>query len=137
MATKTNKQKIQKHIVWKWLANLWAVLTLILYLIDFFSGNKYNASAGATSVIYISLLGLYAGSKEFDRWTSSHPSVSYGETFIILWTVTMILMALWAPFSQGRLSVPSEAVTTYIAVLGVYAITQKSKNLNIKNRNKS
>lgn len=131
---KTSNISVSKNLIWKWLANLWAILTILLYLVDFFSGNKYNASAGATSVIYISLLGLYAGSKEFDRWTSTHRSISFGEIFIVLWTALMVMMAVLAPFSQGKLTVPSEAITTYIAVLGVFAITQKSKNLNTKRR---
>ena len=125
-----------KNNFWKWLTNIWTLIVLALYLIDFFSGNKYNASVGVISVIYISLLSLYVGSKEFDRWTRKYQSVAHGELFVILWSVIIVVMAISATFSEGRYHIPSEVLATYIAVLGVFAITQKSKHLKKSKRYK-
>jgi hypothetical protein len=39
------------------------------------------------SVVYIGVLGLFASTKEFDRWYDLHESRHPGELFVIAWTL--------------------------------------------------
>ncbi|MFA6197663.1 MAG: hypothetical protein WC734_00715 [Patescibacteria group bacterium] len=119
---------------WKYIADFWSIMTIGLYTLDFFSKNKYNSAAGAISVLFISILGLYAGSKEFDRWTRGHASKFHGEYYVPIWTFIIALLSLLAVFSHGQYQLPSEAVATYIGVLGIFVITQKSKGLHFNRR---
>ncbi len=126
MSNKHNKY--QKNTFWKWLTNIWTIVALFVYTIDFFSGNKYNASVGVVSIVYISVLSIYVGTKEFDRWTREYRSLSKGELYVVLWSALIITMTILKTFNEDY-RIVSEVLTTYIAVLGVFAISQKSKLL--------
>lgn len=102
------------------------------FLFDFFTEDKYSGYAAAVSIIYITILGIYAGTKEFDRWQNSHHSKRRGEWFIIFWTMIIIFFIVTAIVSGGKYRIPSEFTATYIALLSIFALTQRSKFLHNK-----
>lgn len=111
------------------LLNLWTIITMVFFIVDFSSKGKYLSSSGAIGTIYITLLGLYAGSKELGRWTKTKLSFRFGEFFIILWTFLMIVFVAMAILGSWGYKMPGEFITTYAAVLGIYVLTQRSKSL--------
>ena len=113
----------------KLILNLWTVIAICLFAADFFSGNKYNSSASVIGIIYLALLGIYAGEKEYIRWKTRFVSRFSGEAFVAIWTVLMVTFAIAAPLSQGAFRLPAEFAVVYTSVIGVFAITQHSKNL--------
>jgi len=116
----------------------WAIITLLIFTLDFFSGNQIDATAGAVGVIYIAVLGIFVGSKEFERWHGkTYPSRYFGEIYVIIWSALMICFAVLAPLSGGYYKVPQEFVVTYIAILGILAITHRSKQMHKKRTNKA
>ncbi len=117
---------------WKHLSNLWTFVAIGFFLFDFFTIDKYNSYAAAISIIYITILGIYVGTKEFDRWQNSHHSKRKGELFVILWTVLILFFVIMAIASEGKYKIPSEFTATYIALLSVFALTQRSKFLHNK-----
>ncbi len=119
---------------WKRLTNLWTLITISLFTLDFLSHHRYPSGAASVGAIYIGILGLYVGTKEFDRWQHDYASTAKGERFIVAWTAIVIAMALWAVLSGGRYTLPTEIVATYIAVLSVFALSQRSKFLNTQRR---
>jgi MFS-type transporter involved in bile tolerance (Atg22 family) len=118
--------------IWRQLTNLWTFAAMGFFLFDFFMGDKYSGYAAAVSIIYITILGIYVGTKEFDRWQDSHHSKRHGEFFIIIWTVIILFFIIIAIISGGKYRMPSEFTATYIALLSIFALTQRSKFLHNK-----
>jgi MFS-type transporter involved in bile tolerance (Atg22 family) len=118
--------------IWRQLTNLWTFVAMGFFLFDFFTGDKYSGYAAAVSIIYITILGIYVGTKEFDRWQDSHHSKRRGEFFIIIWTVIILFFIITAIISDGKYRMPSEFTATYIALLSIFALTQRSKFLHNK-----
>jgi hypothetical protein len=116
--------------IWRQLSNLWTFAAMGFFMFDFFTLDKYSGYAAAVSIIYISILGLYAGTKEFDRWQDSHFPKRKGEFFVILWTVLIFFFIITAIVSGGKYKMPSEFTATYIALLSIFALTQRSKFLH-------
>ncbi|MFA5021524.1 MAG: hypothetical protein WC508_00370 [Patescibacteria group bacterium] len=119
--------------IFKLILNVWTVVTIFLFSLDFFSGGRYNSSAATIGIIYLAILGLYAGEKEFTRWKDNFISKFLGEGFVIVWTVIVILFAVTAPLSEGRFKIPGELAVVYTSVVGVYIITKRSKGLHNNN----
>jgi len=116
--------------IWRQLSNLWTFAAMGFFLFDFFTGDQYSGYAAAISIIYIAILGIYVGTKEFERWQNSHHSKRRGEWFIIVWTAIIIFFIVTAIISGGKYRMPSEFTATYIALLSIFALTQRSKFLH-------
>jgi len=119
-----------KRKFWKTLLNAWTLIIILTLALDFFSRNLYNEASGITSTIYIAILGIYVADKEFERWTDKGRFISkyFGEIFIAIWTVLMIFFLIISLISQQEYHLTNAMVGTYISVLGIFAITQRSKN---------
>ena len=83
--------------IWRWLTNLWTLAFAAFVIGNFFAKGGYDFLMAPFSVIYVGVLGLYVGTKEFDRWYDFHESRHPGEWFVIGWTVmvaTLISLSL-------------------------------------------
>lgn len=118
--------------VWRVLANFWTFMLAVFLLINFFSQNQYEYLTPAFSIIYTGVLGLYIGTKEFERWYERYEDRHPGEWFIIGWTVLIAFLFGMRFLLGSGYPVSSEAVADYIMVLSMFAITQKSKGLHKK-----
>ena len=116
--------------IFKLILNVWTVVALFVFALDFCSGNRYDSSASAIGIIYLAILGLYAGEKEYTRWKDKFISKFLGEGFVAVWTVLMILFVVAAHLSQGQFKIPPELAVVYTSVVGVYIITKRSKGLH-------
>jgi hypothetical protein len=101
---------------------------------NFFARDGYDIFIAPFSVIYVGVLSLYAGTKEFDRWYDFHESRHPGEWFVIGWTVLILTLTILSFILKGY-TVSSETVADYIMVLSVFALTQKSKQLHRRKKN--
>ncbi len=116
--------------IWRVLTNFWTVIFIVFVIFDFFSKNAYDFLVVPFSVVYVAALGLYVGTKEFDRWYEIHNGRHPGELFIIAWTVLVVFL-IGASIVMGKdYRVPTEIIADYIAVLSIFALTQKSKRLH-------
>ena len=88
-------------------------------------------------MVYVGILGLYVGTKEFDRWYEMHSSRHPGELFVIFWTIIIFALMGVAFLSDGKYHLSFEAVAVYIMVLSVFALTQKSKSLHERKMERS
>lgn len=129
------KIKVQRRIL-KTILNLWAIITLGLFILDFFSGNRYDSLASSVGVIYLAILGIYVSEKEYIRWHNHFISKFLGESFVVVWTAVMIMFVITAPLSEGRYTVPEEFAVVYASIIGVFAITRHSKIMKSKNNSK-
>ncbi|MDD2807123.1 MAG: hypothetical protein PHW95_01195 [Patescibacteria group bacterium] len=118
------------RLVLKAIVDIWGILTIILFFVDFLSNNRFDSSASVIGIIYLAILGIYASDKEFSRWKNSFISRFLGEIFVIAWTAIMIIFVVTATISHGQYKVPADFAVVYTSVLGVFAITQRSKELH-------
>jgi len=124
-------EELKSEKIWRILTNLWTVVFMAFLVGDFFMKNKFEYLIAPFSVIYIGILGLYVGTKEFDRWYEIHDSRHPGEVFVIAWTAVIISLLGFSLFlNDGGYHVSSEAIADYIMVLSVFALTQKSKKMH-------
>lgn len=115
---------------WKIIANIWTLVAVIIFLLEFFSRGAFNASVTSIGIIYITILGIFATVKEYERWKKEWHSKYLGEVFIILWTVIFVIFVIVSSLSGGKYKVSSEMAAIYLSVLGIFAITNRSKALH-------
>lgn len=116
--------------VWRFLTDFWTVVLLVFLVANFVTQGQYDFMGVSFSVIYAGVLGLYVGTKEFDRWYELHDGRHPGEIFIMLWTgVIFVMLGAQLILGDGY-KLPQEAIADYIMVLTVFALTQKSKKLH-------
>jgi len=126
----------QNEKIWRILTNFWTFIFIAFLIFDFFQFNKFEYLTVPFSVVYLGVLGLYAGTKEFDRWYEMHEGRQPGELFVILWTAVIFALLGISFFSGGGYKVSSEVLADYIMVLSVFALTQKSKQLHERKKKK-
>jgi hypothetical protein len=122
------KSPVIKDHYWRYLVNFWTAVTFIAVIYDFIKDNALEEFLGPILAIYISVLALYAGAKEFERWHHIHQSRHPGEYFVLGWTVLVAGLLLADLIFDKPYKLPGEMMSTYITVLGVLAITHKSKS---------
>lgn len=109
---------------------MWTVMFAIFFICDFFSKGNYDFLMAPFSMIYVSILGLYVGTKEFDRWYDFHESRHPGEWFVIGWTILMAVLTVLSFFMGKGYEISAEGVADYIMVLSVFILTHKSKQMH-------
>ena len=128
---------IQNQKTFHTITNLWTVFYLVFIVGNFFLANRYDFLVSPFSALYIGTLSIYIGSKEFDRWYESHEGRRRGERFVIVWTVIMTALLGGALILGEAYKIPSDIVATYIAVLTIFILTQKSKRLYAQKEKRS
>src|SRR6266481_151728 len=123
--------------IWRYITNFWTFALIAFLVFDFVSRDAYGFLTPSFSVIYTGVLGLYAGTKEFDRWYEVHDSRHPGEIFIAVWTIVIAVLFIASFILRNNYKVGPEAISDYIMVLSVFALTQKSKKLHHKRRDGS
>ncbi len=122
---------------WRYLTNFWSFVCFGAIIYDFIYDHALGDILPAILVTYVALLTLFVGAKEFQRWYETHESRHPGELFVIAWTVLIIGIFAGKIILHKNYQVPGEVLSTYIAVLSILAITQKSKTLRAKRRKRS
>ncbi len=118
--------------VWRFFSTFWGVLYLAVISANFFSENMYEHVVSPLGTVYIATLAIFVGSKEFDRWHKHHPGKRRGEMFVVAFTIVIFCMFAYS-FSNGEMyRVSPDISAAYIAVLSVFVISQKSKELHEK-----
>jgi hypothetical protein len=98
--------------------------------VDFFSFHRYETLTTPLAAIYAGILTLYAGTKEFDRWYDIHDERHPGEFFVFGWTALIFVLFVVMLVSSEPYAIPPEVIASYIMVLSIFALTQKSKQLH-------
>lgn len=114
---------------WRKIINAWTFIFFILIIIDFLYGNAIDGALDTVSSIYIGVLAIYVSNKEFERWYDRHEESHPGEAFVFIWTA-LVAGLLIIDVSYGNFyKIPSAVISSYIAVLTILVITNKSKSL--------
>ncbi len=127
-------EPIIKDIFWRYMTNIWCLISYSAIIYDFIYDHILGELLSSILVIYVALLVIYVGVKEFERWYEIKKSRHPGEVFVIGWTIIVIGLVIAKIVFHKVDPVPEEVLSTYIAVLSIMAITQKSKKLKADRR---
>jgi TRAP-type uncharacterized transport system fused permease subunit len=114
---------------WRYLINTWTVLFFSFIVYDFIFVLPGGNSLEIISAIYIGVLAIYVGNKEFERWYNRHQGRHPGEVFVIVWTALIFSLILSGLLFKEVYKIPSCVISSYIAVLTILVITNKSKQV--------
>ena len=121
---------------WRTLMDVWTFIFFTLTIIDFIYGNELEGILNTISSIYIGVLAIYVSNKEFERWYDRHEEKHPGEIFVVIWTAIIIGLFILDIIYKSYYKVPSAVISSYIAVLTILVITNKSKSLYKLKKNK-
>ncbi|MBP6912401.1 MAG: hypothetical protein KBB86_00530 [Candidatus Pacebacteria bacterium] len=127
MSKEEKNNSILSPKTWRFLVNVWTIFLYVAIVIDYLKSNSLEKFLGPICAIYVALLAIYTAEKEFERWHDYNVGRHPGEIYIIIWTVIIITMFLLGVFHPDKYQLPSEVFSTYIVVMGILAITRKSK----------
>ncbi|MCX7616317.1 MAG: hypothetical protein N2Z68_02920 [Patescibacteria group bacterium] len=121
---------------WRFLTNFWTLLFMGFLIFDFIFEGKFSYLVAAFSVIYASILSVFAGTKEFRRWQNAYQSKNHpGEIFVFVWTLVLVFLLLAPWVFKKNYQISSEVVSVYIMVLTIFALTQSSKKIYSRQKN--
>ncbi|BCX16054.1 MAG: hypothetical protein KatS3mg098_283 [Candidatus Parcubacteria bacterium] len=121
---------------WRFLTNFWTLLFMGFLIFDFIFEGKFSYLVAAFSVIYASILSVFAGTKEFRRWQNAYQSKNHpGEIFVFVWTLVLVFLLLAPWIFKKNYQISSEVVSVYIMVLTIFALTQGSKKIYSRQKN--
>ena len=127
------KTKAEELKLWRFLTNFWGIVTAIFFIITFFNVSNLQQPLKSLVIVYVSILSIYTGIKEFNRWKDKKFMGKHnGEIFIVIWTILVILFIILNAYDPIRYRIPKEFTATYLSILGVFAISRKSKYLRMK-----
>ncbi len=125
-----NTHMFESEKVLRVLTNFWTVAFLGFIVLNFFREDHYEFLITPFSILYVGLLTLYAGTKEFERWYDFYDARHPGEIFVVLWTVVVLALFAVSIVADREYHMSFEVVADYIAVLSIFAITRKSKGMH-------
>jgi hypothetical protein len=123
------KRPVISDTFWRYMTNTWCVICYVAIIYDFLHNHALGDLLSSILVIYVALLTIFVGAKEFERWYEMHDGRHPGELFVIGWTALLVGMVITKLVLHKNYGIPGEVTATYIAVLSIMAITQKSKSL--------
>ncbi|MBX4199251.1 hypothetical protein KW800_03225 [Candidatus Parcubacteria bacterium] len=104
-------------------------MTLASIILDAIRPHALEMLIGPVLAIYTGALVLYSAEKEFERWKFYFIGRHPGEIYVALWTVLVFGLLVWSFVTNDGYKMEPEIISTYIVVLGVLAITKKSKSM--------
>lgn len=126
----------KKFDSWRYLSNFWTAFFVAAILWDFVCDNALSSVLDIIAFIYIGVLAVYVGRKEFTRWYNSHRGHHPGEWFVFLWTMLVAGVLLLDFILDRPYHLPNAVISAYVAVLIILAVTEKSKSLYKQKRRK-
>ena len=126
----TRKKHSNPEKYWRLLANLWLMATVFIIIIDFWSGGQYSFLISPVSILYITLLTVYIGSKEFQRWFSYYQGHHPGEVALVIWTCLMFILITSNAFLGASYHISQEIISTYLAVIALFVASRGSRAMH-------
>lgn len=115
--------------IWRSISDFWTILAFLVIIEDFRQGGGLEHIIGPVMAIYVVVLAIFSAEKEFERWYLYNIGRHRGEIYVFAWTALMGGMFGWIYFTHSHYEMPEEIFSTYIVVLGILAITHKSKEI--------
>lgn len=120
---------LTKKRTWWIITSFWTIFYFVFVILNFYFKNAYEFMSGSFGTLYIGILSIYVGSKEFDRWYEIHRARRHGEMFMVAFSILLFFCVVGSAVLGKSYMLPSDVFATYIATLSIFVITQKSKEL--------
>ena len=118
---------------WRFLTHFWGLITAFFFIINFLNIMDLSNVLQTLTIVYISILSIFSSIKEFNRWQNNKfTSLHKGEIFVIFYTILMITFIIFSALNPDQYQIQGEFTATYLSILGIFAITNKSKLLKLK-----
>ena len=127
-------EPVIKDVFWRYMTDFWCLVSYGAIIYDFVYDHALGELLPSILTIYVALLAIFAGVKEFERWHEMRKGRHPGELFVVGWTVLIFGIVIAKIVTHKDYAIPGEVLSTYIAVLSIMAITQKSKSLRSRRR---
>lgn len=127
-------EPIIKDYLWRYMTNFWCLIAYAAIIYDFIYDHALGDLLPSILVIYMAFLTIFVGVKEFERWYETRQDRHPGELFVMGWTVIIIGIFIAKIVMRKTYAIPGEVLSTYIGVLSIMAITQKSKRLKAERK---
>ncbi|MDD3284822.1 MAG: hypothetical protein PHZ07_04485 [Patescibacteria group bacterium] len=119
--------------LWRFITYLWAIFTAVIFIVHFFKILDCENSLETITLVYISILSIFTGIKETNRWKNKNFISKYkGEIFISIYTIIIIIFIILNTLYPEKYKMPMEFTATYLSILGIFAISSTSKRLKNK-----
>lgn len=118
----------------RFLTDFWTILLFALLVAHLFSPEKFAPLVSPVSIIYVTILGLFVGTKEFQRWQDSHFKQRLGEIYVIGWTVLLFALLILGFFEPRQYEIAPEVVATYLSLMSMFALSRQSKAWYLRRR---
>ena len=122
--------------LWRWMTNFWTVVAFALIFQNFRLSGGLSHLLGPVLAIYVAILAIFSAEKEFERWHWYNKSRHLGEIYVVLWTIAIISLLFFSYLYGNVYRIETEIFSTYIVVLGILAITRKSKQIFLEHAEK-
>lgn len=129
LASKRPNKVSKKINFWRYLINFWSIFFFTAIIIDLQQGNRLSGLLNVIAAIYVGVLAIYVGDKEFERWYNKHSEKHPGEIFVIIWSLIIFLLLICSLVFNNYYQIPNSIVSSYIAVLTILVVTNKSKQM--------
>ena len=133
MKEKKKEKAAHSERVLRWVMNAWSILILPFVIANFVTQNHWEYLIVPVAVLYTGFLALFVSSKEFSRWNNNRRSLKKpGEYFVIAWTVVIMTLFAASIIFGPEYTIHTDLVAIYIAVISLYAVTEKSKEFHLE-----
>ncbi len=123
-----NKRKKDTSTWLRYIVNIWTFVLFAGVILNMLDIGISESALGPIAALYVGALVVYSAEKEFERWAEYYHGRHPGEIYVILWTILMFSLSLVSFTIHKEYKIPSEIISSYIAVLSILAITKKSKS---------
>jgi len=107
-------------LIWAWL------------VLEFLSKSELRVPTSLTTV-YLVILGIYVGDKEFERLRKRYSSRQlHGERFVLLWVVTLIAVSAVIAFFRNGYHMPGDLPVVTACVLILWLASEYVKKTKPK-----
>lgn len=115
--------------LWRVVSDFWTIFAFAVIVEDYRQKGGLEYLVGPVMAIYVVVLAIFSAEKEFERWYAYNVGRHIGEIYVFAWTILIagLFVATYLSHSQYKMS--PEIFSTYIVVLGVLAVTRKSKEI--------
>ncbi len=121
--------KFFKQPIWIWrvVADFWTILAFAVIIEDFREGGGLEHLIDPIMAIYVVVLAIFSAEKEFERWYMFNIGRHIGEIYVWAWTAIIAGIFIATYFFHSHYEMPEEVFSTYLVVLGILAVTRKSR----------
>lgn len=118
-----------KQPIWAWrlVADFWTLFAFAVIIEDFRRGGGLHNLIDPVMAIYIVVLAIFSAEKEFERWYTFNMGRHIGEIYVFIWTLLIAGIFITSYVTHSHYEMPEEVFSTYLVVLGILAVTRKSK----------